>query len=172
MRTERPLCLRNQSDLVLGGKNYELADEKLVRLSARVRPSCLNISLVRCSVLQIFPVSFTVYLLLLGNTIYRLLQRLSIERLWININFFIPSNPRHETNERKNFTRIALWILVFRCNRLVEKIDLLQILFTFHSYALSSIFPLGNSIFFYRLLERLWINFNFFVASNLRRETN
>lgn len=30
MRTERLLCLRNQSDLALGGKNYELVDEKLV----------------------------------------------------------------------------------------------------------------------------------------------
>lgn len=32
MRIERLLCLRNQSDLVLGGKNYELMDKKLVRL--------------------------------------------------------------------------------------------------------------------------------------------
>ena len=56
----------------------------------------------------------------------------------------------HVTKRKKERTLhvLVLWILVFRCNRLVGKIDLLPILFTFHSYALSSIFPLGNTIFF------------------------
>lgn len=40
MRTERLLCLRNQSDLALGGKNYEPVDEKLVH----PRPLFSNIS--------------------------------------------------------------------------------------------------------------------------------